>query len=55
MVDTVSQPFYNSDLIDEEWQRIEPLLPPAKPVGKHREISWRDVLNAIFVTSRQWD
>jgi transposase len=48
MVETVSKPFYNSNLIEEEWQRIEPLLPPAKPVGKHREISLRDVLNAIF-------
>ena len=44
----MSLPYYNSDLTDEEWQRIEPLLPPAKPVGKDREVDLRDVLNAIF-------
>ncbi len=44
----MSLPYYDSDLTDEEWQRIEPLLPPAKPVGKDREVDLRDVLNAIF-------
>jgi transposase len=44
----MSQPFYDSDPTDEEWQKIEPLLPPAKLVGKHREVSLRDTLNAIF-------
>ena len=44
----MSQPYYDSDLRDEEWQRIAPLLPPQKPVGKLREVSLREVLNAIF-------
>jgi transposase len=44
----MSLPYYDSDLTDEEWQRIEPLLPPTKPVGKDREVDLRDVLNAIF-------
>lgn len=44
----MSQPFYDSDLTDKEWQLIEPLLPAQKPVGKDREVSLRDVLNAIF-------
>lgn len=44
----MSQPFYDSDLTDEEWQHIEPLLPAVKPVGKHREVNLRDILNAIF-------
>ncbi|MBW4471728.1 MAG: IS5 family transposase [Stenomitos rutilans HA7619-LM2] len=44
----MSEPFYDSDLTDEEWQRIEPLLPLAKPLGKHREVNLRDILNAIF-------
>jgi transposase len=39
---------YDSDLRDEEWQRIAPLLPSQKPVGKLREVSLREVLNAIF-------
>ncbi len=44
----MSQPDYDSDLSDEEWQQIEPLLPPEKPVGKLREVAMREVLNAIF-------
>lgn len=44
----MSQAYYESDLTDQEWQRIEPLLPPEKPVGKDREVNLRDVLNAIF-------
>lgn len=48
MLETMSQPYYDSDLNDEEWQQIEQLLPPEKPVGKLREINMREVLNAIF-------
>ena len=44
----MSQPFYDSDFTDPEWQHIEPLLPPAKPVGKQREVNLRETLNAIF-------
>jgi transposase len=44
----MSQRDYDSDLRDEEWRRIAPLLPPQKPVGKLREVSLREVLNAIF-------
>jgi transposase len=44
----MSQPYYESDLSDEEWAQIEPLLPPEKPVGKEREVDLRVVLNGIF-------
>jgi transposase len=44
----MTQRFYDSDLTDAEWQFIEPLLPPAKPVGKDREVDLREVVNAIF-------
>lgn len=44
----MNERFYDSDLTDAEWQRIEPLLPLAKSLGKHREVSLRDILNAIF-------
>lgn len=44
----MSQPYYDSDLTDEEWQQIERLLPPEKPVGKVREVNLQEVLNAIF-------
>lgn len=39
---------YGSDLTDAEWNRIEPLLPNDKPVGRLREVDLREVLNAIF-------
>jgi transposase len=44
----MSQPLYDSDLSNAEWERIQPLLPPEKPVGKQREVNLRSVLNAIF-------
>jgi putative transposase len=48
---------YPSDLTDEQWQIIEPLIPTFK-VGRPRKISMREVLNAIFYLNRsgcQWD
>lgn len=39
---------YTSDLTDAEWVKIEPLLPPEKPVGRAREVDLREVLNAIY-------
>jgi transposase len=44
----MTQPSYESDLTDEEWSQIEPLLPPEKPLGKEREVDLRVVLNGIF-------
>ncbi|WP_421656517.1 transposase [Leptothermofonsia sp. ETS-13] len=44
----MSQPFYDSDLSDQDWERIEPLLLGKKPLGKNREVTSREVLNAIF-------
>ena len=39
---------YPSDLTDEEWSHIEPLIPPAKHGGRHREVNVREVVNAIM-------
>lgn len=42
---------------DAEWALVEPLIPPAKHGGRHREINVREVLNAIFYvlsTGCQW-
>jgi transposase len=41
------RPAYTSDLTDEEWQILEPLLSPAKPGGRPRKYSMRDVIDAI--------
>jgi putative transposase len=52
---------YPSDLTDEQWAIVEPLIPPAKssPRGGHpRTVDMREVLNTIFYLHRngcQWD
>lgn len=43
---------YPSDLTDEEWAILEPLIPPEKPGGRPREVDMRAVLNGIFYVLR---
>jgi len=43
---------YSSDVTDEQWAIIEPLLPSAKPGGRPRTVNLREVVNAIFYLSR---
>ena len=38
---------YPSDLTDAEWQRIEPLIPPASQGGRPRTVDVREIVNAI--------
>lgn len=48
---------YASDLSDEEWAILEPLVPAAKPGGRPRTVEMREVLNGIFYllkTGCQW-
>jgi len=48
---------YPSDLTDEQWGLIEPLI-PVYPGGRPRKTSMRDVLDAIFYLVRtdcQWE
>ena len=42
------RPPYPTDLTDEQWQLVEPLIPPAKPGGRYREADMREVLNAVL-------
>ena len=44
---------YPSDLTDAEWERIAPLIPPAKPGGRPRGVDMREVLNGIFYVTRE--
>lgn len=39
---------YPSDLTDEEWGHIAPLIPPAKRGGRQREVDIRQVLNGVM-------
>jgi putative transposase len=52
---------YLSDLTDEQWAIVEPLIPPAKQSprgGRPRQGAMREVLNTIFSLNRsgcQWE
>ncbi len=39
---------YPSDVTDEEWGLIEPLIPPAKRGGNRRHVNVREVVNGIM-------
>jgi transposase len=43
---------YPSDVTDGQWRLIEPLIPPAAPGGRPREVDMRAVVNAIFYVVR---
>ena len=43
---------YPSDLTDEEWERIAPLLPRPAKKGRKPEVDLREVLNAIRYMAR---
>src|SRR5690348_11868914 len=43
---------YPSDLPDEEWAILEPLIPLEKPGGRRRQVDMRAVLNAILYVLR---
>src|SRR5450631_778313 len=48
---------YPSDVTDEEWAHIGPLIPPAKRGGRKREVEARDVVDGIMYvlsTGCQW-
>jgi putative transposase len=43
---------YPSDLTDEQWRILEPLIPPEKRGGRHREVDMREIVNAILYMIR---
>jgi len=48
---------YPSDLTDDEWDLLEPHLPPAKKRGRPRLRSPREILDAVFYVLKsgcQW-
>jgi putative transposase len=49
---------YKTDLTDEQWEVIRPLLPRAKPGGRPRKVDMREVMNTLLYQERtgcQWD
>jgi transposase len=48
---------YPSDLTDEEWKLVEPLIPPARRGGDKRTVNLREVVNGLMYvlsTGCQW-
>ena len=48
---------YPSDLTDDEWALVEPLIPPARRGGNKRHVEVREVMNGIMYilsTGCQW-
>jgi putative transposase len=49
---------YPTDLTDEQWQVLQPLIPAAKHGGRPRQVDVREVVNTLFYQNRsgcQWD
>jgi putative transposase len=49
---------YPTDLTDDQWALLEPLIPPAKNGGAPRTVNMREVVNTLFYQNRagcQWD
>jgi putative transposase len=49
---------YSTDLTDEQWETLKPLLPTAKHGGRPRIVNLREVINAILYLNRtgcQWE
>lgn len=44
---------YPSDLTDEQWAILEPMIPPAWPGGRPRKTDMREVANALFYLTRE--
>ena len=43
---------YPSDVTDEEWAILEPLIPAVKPGGRSQEIERREIVNGILYVLR---
>ena len=43
---------YPSDLTEEQWKLIEPMIPADKAGGRPRAVDMREVMNGIFYVNR---
>lgn len=58
MSDSQARWTYSTDLTDDQWRVIEPLIPPARHGGRPRTTDMREVINSIRYlhhTGCQWD
>jgi putative transposase len=59
-MDATARKVYATDLTDEQWAILKPLIPPARTAhgGRPREVDMREVVNTILYLNRsgcQWD
>jgi len=57
-MDAPARKRYPSDLTDEQWAMVEPLIPPGEEGGRPRTVDMREVINTILYLNRsgcQWD
>lgn len=45
---------YPTDLTEEHWAILEPLIPLAKPGGRPRSVDMREVAQCHFLHSKRW-
>lgn len=43
---------YPTDVTDEEWDILEPMIPPLKPGGRNLKYDRREIVNGIFYVLR---
>jgi len=48
----MSRASYPTDLTDEQWSLIAPMIPPARLGGRPREVNLREVVNAVLYVAR---
>ena len=44
---------YQSDVSDQEWQIIEPILPEGQSIGRPRKVDLREIINGIFYVLKE--
>jgi putative transposase len=55
---TPTRKAYLTDLTDDQWIILQPLIRPAKPGGRPRAVDMREIINTILYLNRtgcQWD
>jgi transposase len=45
------RPSYPTDVTDDQWRRLEPLIPAPKPGGRPPKYTRREIVNAVFSTN----
>lgn len=43
---------YSTDLTDDQWQKLEPLIPAAKKGGRPAKYARREIVNALLYLTK---